>query len=442
MEFILDNNQAFNILNCKSFRNLLYSLDKNFNIPCDKTIKTMIGRANIWSCAQLKELLKSDCIAAAITTDFWTSRAKQGYIGVTCTWISMDWKPKEALLELKQVPYPHTGEIISQLLKEIFEKWNIEKKIISLTTDNGSNIKKAAKIMNTVDRLPCAAHTLQLTVGKGLNVIKVLILRVKRLIDFFNISPKQAERLNAAQKELNYTNISSVIGDVSTRWNSSFYAWRRLLKLKRAIIFLPSRLQSDLNSDVRKDGQKLQRIILTNDEWKLLGDLVNLLQGFEEVTVLLSGAKYITISLMYPAISRLMSEIKPNNEFLTTEIEGELDENDINIFENFEKTIEENEDLIEIPDEMNKNRNKVDISKPLNFQNKNYLREIKQKMYESMVKYWKTSATIAMVACVLDPRFKKLRFTTEMIKNEVYDDLREIFNEEAEFMKEVILIFF
>ena len=76
MEFILDDNQAFNILNCKSFRNLLKSLDKNFVIPCDKTVKTMIGQANLWSCTQLKELLKSDCIATSITTDFWTSRAK------------------------------------------------------------------------------------------------------------------------------------------------------------------------------------------------------------------------------------------------------------------------------------------------------------------------------------------------------------------------------
>ena len=88
----------------------------------------------------------------------------------------MDWKPKEALLELKQVSYPDTGEIISQLLTDIFERWNIKNIIIVLTTDNGSNIKKAAQIMGNIDRLPCAAHTLQLTVSKGLNIIKVLIL--------------------------------------------------------------------------------------------------------------------------------------------------------------------------------------------------------------------------------------------------------------------------
>ena len=385
VEFILDNNQAFSILNCKSFRQLLSSLDKNFTVPCDKTVKTMIGSAYEWSCTQLSELLMSDCIAASITTDFWTSRTKHGYIGITCSWISIDWKPKEALLELERVPYPHTGVVISQILKSVFEKWKIEKKVIALTTDNGSNIKKAARLLNTIDHLPCAAHTLQLTVGQGLNIIKVFVLRVKRLIDFFHVSPKQSERLNAAQQEIGYKKNLSVIGDVSTRWNSSFYAWKRLLILQRAIIFLPSRLKSDLNNDVRNDGEKLERIMLTNNEWELLSKLVDILEGFEEVTALLSGAKYTTISLIYPAISRVILEIKPRSEPSLSTITGNdeeefVDDDDqVTILENIEEIIEYDKDTVEIIDGNNKCRKKVDISKPLTLSAGSYIKEIKKK---------------------------------------------------------------
>ena len=46
---------------------------------------------------------------------------------------------------------------------------------------------------------PCTAHTLQLVVGKGLNVVKLLVLRSKRLIDFF-LRPKQSEMLEKIQK--------------------------------------------------------------------------------------------------------------------------------------------------------------------------------------------------------------------------------------------------
>ena len=163
----------------------------------------MIGEVYNWSCDQLLELLKVDCISASITTDFWTSRARHGYIGVTCTWISQDWILHESLLALRRVKYPHTGEIIKVLLNDIFTEWRIMPRVLTLTTDNGSNIKKAGRLMaTTIFHLPCAAHTLQLTVGKGLNLVKELVLRAKRLIDFFNISPKQRERLQTAQEFL------------------------------------------------------------------------------------------------------------------------------------------------------------------------------------------------------------------------------------------------
>ncbi len=67
-----------------------------------------------------------------------------------------------------------------------------------IITDNSSNMKKAVKDMGLISSnirwQPCTAHTLQLVVGKGLNLVKLLVLRAKRLIDFF-LKPKQSERL-------------------------------------------------------------------------------------------------------------------------------------------------------------------------------------------------------------------------------------------------------
>ncbi|CAI2200579.1 505_t:CDS:1, partial [Funneliformis geosporum] len=80
--------------------------------------------------------------------------------------------------------------------------------------------------------------------------------------------------------------------------------------------------------------------MLSNNEWELLSKLVDILEGFEKVTVLLGGAKYITISLMYPAISRIILEIKPRNEPspCIIETEDEFDDIDqITILENMEE---------------------------------------------------------------------------------------------------------
>ena len=73
-----------------------------------------------------------------------------------------------------------------------------------IVTDNGANMKKAVNDMGSISQnirwQPCAAHTLQLIVGKGLNIVKLLILRTKRLIDFF-LRPKYSEKLEEMQKK-------------------------------------------------------------------------------------------------------------------------------------------------------------------------------------------------------------------------------------------------
>ena len=54
--------------------------------------------------------------------------------------------------------------------------------------------------MREVKWLGCVAHTLHLVVGKGMTPAQILIMRAKRLIDFF-MRPKQSERLEEIQKQ-------------------------------------------------------------------------------------------------------------------------------------------------------------------------------------------------------------------------------------------------
>lgn len=56
--------------------------------------------------------------------------------------------------------------------------------------------------MEGIEWHPCALHTLQLVIGKGLIPVKQSISRVKRLINFFSRS-KQSERLEDIQKSIN-----------------------------------------------------------------------------------------------------------------------------------------------------------------------------------------------------------------------------------------------
>ncbi|CAG8664432.1 15805_t:CDS:2, partial [Dentiscutata erythropus] len=223
----------------------------------------------------------------------------------------------------------------------------------------------------------------------------------------------------------------STIGDISTRWNSSFYAWERLLQLRRAIIYLPSRLQSDENATVRKDGERLAHIMLTNSEWTFLDELNDILSSFEEIMTLLSGNTYITISLIYPAISALVKTLKASLQ--QSYIESVLtDINELTILDAMEEVIDDTKDFVEIREvdpELGIIHKKIDISIPM--VTNGMLEKFKKVLYDSMHKYWQSVTNVGMLACLLDPRFKKLRFTNISVIQRTNEHLKQLYEIES-----------
>lgn len=313
LKFIVEDSQPFYILESDSFRELLLSLHPLFEIPTEEALSNLLDSTFETGQAYLKAIFEN-VSKISLTTDFWTSRGQHGYIGVTAHWISDDYSPKEAFLTLQHVYYLHTSEVIKDKLKEIIIKWNIDNKITFITTDNAASMVKSIRLLKNefdVERISCAAHTLQLVIGKALTCndnIQIFILRVKRLVYFFN-SPKQLEHLISAQNQLNYSKVYRTVKDVQMRWNSSYYCWRRLLLLKGALVYLPSKLKADHIKENKKDGNSLERIMLSEEEWKFMEDLVVILKEFEEITRILGGSKYVTLSLIYPSILKLKDSI-------------------------------------------------------------------------------------------------------------------------------------
>jgi hypothetical protein len=71
------------------------------------------------------------------------------------------------LIGIELLPNPHTSENIKNCINNILEEWNLKEKCFAATTDNGANVKKAISLMNKVEYIGCAAHTLHLSVTKA-----------------------------------------------------------------------------------------------------------------------------------------------------------------------------------------------------------------------------------------------------------------------------------
>jgi len=62
----------------------------------------------------------------ALTTDCWTSRNNESYVGLTIHFLTPDWEFAHFVLENKELPVSHTAEIPTDALKEILSDWVIQ----------------------------------------------------------------------------------------------------------------------------------------------------------------------------------------------------------------------------------------------------------------------------------------------------------------------------
>jgi len=207
-DWIIDDLQPLYVLQNIKFRRFISELDQAFIIPDEKGIKKITHRSYNFVLPMLIEKIKVEAKSVSITTDMWTSRSGQGYIGVTCSYIDEKFNLNEVTLTVNHVRYPHTAQHITDSLEEILDEWNLREKVFTITTDNAANMKKAIKNMNNIRWQGCGAHTLQLIIGNALVPIIDLIVRAKRLIEFFMRS-KQSERLEDIQKKYPDLNLES-----------------------------------------------------------------------------------------------------------------------------------------------------------------------------------------------------------------------------------------
>jgi hypothetical protein len=136
------------ILQNRYFREFIHDCEPGFRIPCAKTAKGLIHEAYNWSYDQLSSLLRSSVTSIHLTTDLWTAKSRHGYLGVTATWLSSDFKFREVLLSCEHLPYPHTGEVISEELFRIICEWRLEATAFTIATDNGANMVKGIRLLN------------------------------------------------------------------------------------------------------------------------------------------------------------------------------------------------------------------------------------------------------------------------------------------------------
>ncbi|CAG4976870.1 unnamed protein product [Parnassius apollo] len=175
----------------------------------------------------------------------------------------------------------HTSENLALELKRITDNWEITDKIVAAISDNAYNIKAAIRL-NNWKQIPCFAHTLNLIVQSALKEIKDITTKIKQIVELFRRSPFSSERLKNMQKKLDEP-LLKIKQDVSTRWNSTYDMFERVLKIKNSVM---STIAIDYPDTIN----------MTSEDIEVLDSAIEILSFFKDVTEEMSSEKNVTIS--------------------------------------------------------------------------------------------------------------------------------------------------
>lgn len=180
-----------------------------------------------------------DSISIACTSDCWPSISQQSYITVSAHIIDNQWCPKSYTLTTHAMEESHSAVNLAHQLKNTFEKWEIENKIVAVVTDNARNIINAVNALTNVSEtydLTCAAHSIQLAVNNGLQQdgIDTLIQLSSKMVGHFKHYNLAKHALTKMQEQLGLNQLS-LIQSCTTRWDSVYMMLDRLYTNRCAV---------------------------------------------------------------------------------------------------------------------------------------------------------------------------------------------------------------
>jgi len=257
----------FLLVESGTFKELFARLDPRFRLPCRQTVSKRIGETFIRKREEVKGILRNEPGKVSITTDIWTACNQVAFLGITMHWIDQSWKMRLLLLDIVPLHDAHTGNHIAEAIHDVLRDFDLGRRLLAVTTDNGSNMVSMYKRLcelcsqefknSEIVHLRCAAHVLNLAAKAGLEHVSAEVKKARAFSSKLHYSvlllgemEKIASGIEMKCKMLQV--------DVATRWNSSFLMLKRLEEIRMITDMLV----------VKKPN--LAANYPSNDEWEVL----------------------------------------------------------------------------------------------------------------------------------------------------------------------------
>ncbi|CAG8582481.1 12666_t:CDS:2 [Cetraspora pellucida] len=198
------------------------------------------------------------------------SAVNESYLSLTVYFIIQEWELKKILLDIIPMNEKHTASYIVELLYNVLNIFSLKDHVISLTTDNSSNMVACSSLLATVQ------HGLKV-VGPELKKLHYWISKLKKS------SCLTDEMRQIFQRQLKNKDINEIL--------------------------------------VFNNKQTLKNIYPNENEWSQLHDLEQVLQPIYEAIQLLSTSKYLTLDDMHLLFLEIFDIL---NNFINSNSQNEV----------------------------------------------------------------------------------------------------------------------
>ncbi|MBW0518824.1 hypothetical protein O181_058539 [Austropuccinia psidii MF-1] len=338
--FICDANLPLSITNSPAFQALLELCNPAVTniLVCQASLTPHLTNIYFYHQESICNYLLSNKLDVFFTTDAWTSPNITSYMAITAHYIDTDFKLTSIIIGLSKIEGDHSGASLA-----IIHRYDLEQKIICITTDNTSvNNKMAQEIEETCPRffakdnmVGCMAHTIHLAEHNGLKALGIkhpntnnqvdnnnenpisisslvdppdglnlqynsIIGKIILLASYLCHSPQRHKKfittVNLVYNSKKPTNAIKLDSQVSTRWNSTY-----------KMLNFPLVLNDAYNHFCTPDS--LASFQLSTLEWQKAKVMVHFLQPLYEETLLICGSSYTKINQLLPLYTLLIEDI-------------------------------------------------------------------------------------------------------------------------------------
>ncbi|XP_011149169.1 zinc finger BED domain-containing protein 1 isoform X2 [Harpegnathos saltator] len=301
-EFIIMDLQLPEVVEGRGFQRLVATLRSPCEIPSkNKLEEEIIPKIYETFRISVVGVLSDITSDVGLTMEEWKSNSDENFITMSIYYQN----PGEAALECKVLSTIHApldwdesqwGNAIDILLYE----WQIKIERITAVVVSTSRIELLNALRNrNVTIVPCLLYSLQVCAQACFEDSEVApILSKCRAVIGTILSRADASATLTMQEQLTeHLEENTMLMDYPTVWMSTYTMLEQMVLRRNIIMSLLENM----------DGIDQEMVDLTSEQWKIMEDLVNVLEPFKVTIMTLSEEKMPLISLLKPLLWQLVS---------------------------------------------------------------------------------------------------------------------------------------